>query len=117
MNIATMTAISNIIPAVRTALDRADVPVDVAQAPAVAAAVAREVAPILVHETNNEPWYQSRVTIGALLAFIGASYTLGLDFADGIPPTVEVLTAQAGIIVGSLVTLYGRWRAKKPIGA
>lgn len=79
--------------------------------------VLTEVAPIVAHATNNEPFYQSRVTIGAVIGLVGGLYTLGLDFADGTPPTVEAFTAQATVIGGAILTLYGRWIAKKPLGS
>ena len=105
-----------LLPAIKEVLAHPSVPVNAAQENAVAVAVTKEVAPILVNASNQEPWYQSRVTIGALLALVGAAYTLLLDFYTPPPPSVEVLTAQLGIIGGSVTTLYGRWVAKKPIG-
>lgn len=85
-----------------------------------AQAVARPAVEALVakidHATNNEPWFQSRVILGSAAALVGALYALGLDFADGTPPTVDAFTAQFGIIAGSITALYGRLVATKPIG-
>lgn len=92
--------------------------------PSDAAAVSQQVQaeiasdPVVQHVTNTEPWYQSRVTIGAivsivipLLGLIGIS----TDVIDADMLT-RVLTA-AGVVIGGLFTLYGRWVARKPLGA
>ncbi len=84
--------------------------------PEITAAVAKEVNSIVVNATNNEPWFQSRVTLGAIVTLVGGVYQLVLDFTDGTMPTADSLTAQLGIIAGAAVVLYGRWVARKPIG-
>lgn len=81
-------------------------------------AVAREVAPLVEHATNTEPWYLSRVTWGAVVA--GVSPLLGLVL--GAAPTLEEqsrlaeIGAAAGTILGAGLALYGRWLARRPIG-
>lgn len=88
-------------------------PADVAP---VTAAIADAVSPMVLSATNNEPWYQSRVTWGAL-----ASILLPLLGVLGV--TSDVLDADtfvaigmaAGSAVGGFITLYGRWRARKPL--
>ena len=80
----------------------------------IAKEVAKETAAVVINQTNNEPWYQSRVTLDALLALVGGVYSLGLDFADGSRPSVDSLTSQLTAIAGTV--LYGRWVAKKPLG-
>lgn len=92
-------------------LDRKDVS-------SVTAKVASEVVPVVLHATNNEPWYRSRVTWGALgsivlplLGFIGVSsdiVTLDEFVAGGLA---------VGTMISGAITLYGRWKAKRPIGA
>ncbi|GAB4068356.1 hypothetical protein KHC28_15610 [Ancylobacter sonchi] len=84
---------------------------ELSRQPAVRDALAR-----LDHRTNAEPWYQSRVTLGALVALVGGLYALALDIADGSPPSVEALTSQLTAILGAVTVLYGRWRARKPLG-
>jgi hypothetical protein len=79
--------------------------------------VTKEVAAVVINQTNQEPFYQSRVTIGAIMTLIGGTYALVLDFMDGVPPATDDLTAQATAIVGAAVVLYGRWVAKKPLGS
>ncbi|GAB4071793.1 hypothetical protein KHC28_00495 [Ancylobacter sonchi] len=88
-----------------------------ADATVIAKEVAKAATDTIINQTNNEPWYLSRVTLGALLALVGGAYSLGLDFADGTPPSVDSLTSQLTAIVGAGTVLYGRWVAKKPIGA
>ncbi|GAB4072805.1 hypothetical protein KHC28_00820 [Ancylobacter sonchi] len=83
----------------------------------IAKEVARAATDTIINQTNNEPWYLSRVTLGALLALVGGIYSLGLDFADGAPPSVDSLTSQLTAIVGAGTVLYGRWVARKPLGA
>lgn len=81
-------------------------------------AVESKVAPIVAHVTNSEPWYQSRVTLGAILA--AAAGVLGL-FGYAFPSEVQgkvidLIIALAPIIGGGFA-LYGRWAAKKPLGS
>lgn len=95
-------------------------PLTTSLAPAVTAAVAAEVAPVLINATNSEPWYQSRVTWGVILAAAG---TLAKPFIGDLPidesQTADIVAALAtlGQVVGFVLTLYGRWKAKKPIGS
>ncbi len=70
----------------------------------------------IINATNAEPFYQSRVTIGAIMTLMGGSYSLVLDFMDGVPPGVDDLTGQLTAIIGAAVVLYGRWVATKPFG-
>lgn len=86
----------------------------------VQAEVIAEVAsdPRAQHVTNSEPWYRSRVTIGALISM--AVPLLGL--VGVATDTIDIETATsvvvaAGTVIGGLVTLYGRWAARRPIGA
>jgi hypothetical protein len=81
--------------------------------------VAREVAAdrAVQHVTNTEPWYQSRVTVGALISAL--ALCLGAAGVALAPEERELLVAIAlglGGLVGPTTTLYGRWRARQPIG-
>ena len=109
----TTSAVEDVLNKVAKASDNTLAKRDV---PEITAAVAKEVNSIVVNATNNEPWYQSRVTIGAFITLIGATYALVLDFTDGTIPNVDALTAQLGTIAGAVTVLYGRWVARKPIG-
>lgn len=85
----------------------------------VAAKVATQVVPVVLNATNNEPWYQSRVTWGVILA---AFFTILKPFTGTLPiseeQTADIVNAlaTAGQVVGFGLTLYGRWKAKRPIG-
>lgn len=96
----------------RLSLQRADVP-------RVAAGVIQAVAPLVQHATNAEPWYQSRVTWGVIVAGVS---TIAKPLVGELPisaeQTVDIVNAlaTAGQAFGFGLTLYGRWRAKRPIG-
>ena len=73
--------------------------------------------PAVQHTTNTEPWYQSRVTIGALISMLAMA--LGAAGVTVAPEERELLIAIAlglGALVGPMTTLHGRWRARRPIG-
>ncbi|WP_336800479.1 hypothetical protein [Kaistia sp. MMO-174] len=86
---------------------------------AVTKAVVQEVAkdPAIQHMTNTEPWYQSRVTWGALVAIASGLFAIGgraLPVEDqGTLVNIAVAVASA---IGGAITLYGRWAARKPLG-
>lgn len=70
---------------------------------------------IMVNQTNSEPWYKSRVTLGAVGAILGAIGGIATAIANGATdPAVYI--SQISVIAMSVVTLYGRWVAKKAIG-
>lgn len=84
--------------------------------PIVDAVASKVTAPIL-HVTNNEPWYQSRVTWGAIVSIgTGLLGAVGVatDWLDA--ETAIALGMGLGSVIGGAVTLYGRWKARKPIG-
>lgn len=111
------TAMQIVLPVILKELLKPGTPVDDYDAPLVAQKAAEAVAPLLVNQANAEPWYQSRVTWGALVS-IGTGLATLAGFAIG-PDDVEqimVIGTAGGTLVGGLLTLYGRWKAKKPIG-
>ncbi len=119
MSTATRTAIEILRPAMAAAAAKAAQQsdgFDLRDTAQITADITKEVAAVAVNQANLEPWYQSRVTIGALITLVSGLYALGLDFADGTPPAVDSLTAQLGAIVGAATVLYGRWIARKPLG-
>lgn len=92
--------------------------------PALTKAVEKELAPVIEHLTNQEPWYQSRVTIGALVAVLAglggiAGYSIDAEdqrfWVENISQGIQLVTAIVGLI-GGAVAWWGRWRAKKPLG-
>lgn len=92
------------------------VPVEAPAKSVVKVEVAKELQPVLEHLTNNEPWYQSRVTWGAIFAILGGIATIGTAAANG-ETSLEVYSPAGMSILGGFGTLYGRWAARKPIGA
>lgn len=79
--------------------------------------VLTEVAPIVAHATNSEPWYKSRVTLGAILAAAaGVLGVFGYAFPSEVQGKIIDLVISLGPVIGGALTLYGRWVAKKPIG-
>lgn len=109
---------TNIATAVINAVSDPKVLADVSAAPAIVEAVTKQIAPEIISATNNEPWFRSRVTWGAI-----ASIVLPILGAFGV--TADIIDADqfaaiglaAGTVAGGLLTLYGRWKARKPIGA
>lgn len=95
------------------------VPVDHTNASAaevvVERAVRRELEPVIEHVTNQEPWYQSRVTLGAAASILSGVAGLA-GFAIGADDLVTILT-MVGPVLGGAFALYGRWKARKPLGA
>lgn len=81
-------------------------------------AVVQRVAPVILHATNNEPWYKSRVTWGAIgaiaLPLLGA-FGVGTDVIDA--DQFVAIGLALGTAASGVLTLYGRWKARKPIGS
>lgn len=79
--------------------------------------VLSEVGPIVANATNSEPWYRSRVTLGALLAAVaGVLGIFGFSLAPEDQSKILDLIVAIGPVVGGALALYGRWVAKKPLG-
>ncbi|MDR6954105.1 hypothetical protein J2X65_003473 [Ancylobacter sp. 3268] len=78
--------------------------------------IVKEVSAVVINQTNNEPWFLSRVTLFAIGGILTTLYTAGLDFSDGTPPTVEAFSGYLAAIGTQFGVLYGRWVAKKPLG-
>lgn len=78
--------------------------------------ITKDVAAVVVNQTNQEPWYQSTVTIGALVTLVGGGYNLVWEIAVNGPPAPAAFTALATPLIGAAVTLYGRWWQRKAIG-
>lgn len=101
-------------------ISRNDVAADPSAARPIINAVTNAVVPSVLHATNAEPWYQSRVTWGAILA--GAAAVLGIfGKADLLPAEMQGKiidgVVAAGPLIGVGVVLYGRFIAKKPLGS
>jgi hypothetical protein len=104
--------------AIDRVVSRPDVPVERPSATAIKEAIIEEASemPEIKHLTNTEPWYQSRVTLGALGTVVGSlwgCYLIYLESGLNITLMWPLLTTAGG----AAVTLWGRWVAKKPLGA
>lgn len=112
-----------IINEVVKAIKHKDVPLN-SPAPVVAAeeisnAVVTRIAAIPEAQmvTNTEPWYKSRVTLGAIVSIIAsalavAGFQLTPEDMEGIVSSVLALISA----LGGIYALYGRWKARVPIG-
>ena len=111
-------AVETLAPIILKELLKGDAPVHPNNAQEVAKRAAEAAAPVLVNATNSEPWYQSRVTWGALVSIgTGLATLFGFVIAPEDAEVILAVGAAGGTVVGGLVTLWGRWKAKKPIGA
>lgn len=106
-----------ILPEIIKVLKQQDVPVAPHNVGKVADAVAARIAPQMVHEANAEPWYQSRVTIGALVSIgTGVLALSGIFLTPEDTALIVSMATSIGAVAAGALTLYGRWKAKKPIG-
>jgi hypothetical protein len=81
----------------------------------VAAEVSKELDSRLKHTANQEPFYKSRVTIGALGSiFSGIAILLTSIGSGSFDPTQLGLAVTS--ILGGVFAIYGRWVAVKPLG-
>lgn len=85
--------------------------------PAIEQAAREEIAPIIEHLTNNEPWYRSNVTWGAIFSITGGITTIGTLWVNGVPLSFEAYGTPAMAVWGGGQALFGRWIARRPIGA
>ena len=86
-----------------------NVPVENRNAPAVADAIAREVAPVIRNATNAEPLHQSRVFLGSMSALIGAAIVI-VDQLTKRQIDPVTLGPAIAVILGAGLSLYGRLR-------
>lgn len=83
----------------------------------IADAVAAKVVPVVVNATNQEPWYQSNVTMGALTVI---AFRLLAHFGYAVPqelhgPILDALIAFGPYIAAGWV-IAGRWLFRLPLG-
>jgi len=86
--------------------------------------VAKAIDPMLTNMTNQEPWYQSRVTWGAIITVLAAAggvwgWSFPPEMQGKVIETIVTLSPLLAGAVGGAFTLYGRWiaRTSKPLGA
>jgi hypothetical protein len=83
--------------------------------------IAEAVHPVIAHATNNEPWYQSRVTLGSIAVLVamaagGLGYSIEPETQGKVIDAIIQVAPLVVAALGGAFSLYGRWVAKKPIG-
>ncbi|MDW9447219.1 hypothetical protein GOA58_05895 [Sinorhizobium meliloti] len=117
MNEAQKKLENKIAAAVITTVGDPAVPAQPAAAGPIIDAVTNRIAPEIIAATNNEPWWQSRVTLGAILAAAaGVLGIFGYAFPAEVQGKVIELIIALGPVIGGAIALYGRWAARRPIG-
>jgi hypothetical protein len=76
----------------------------------------KEIEARVEHVTNTEPAYQSRVTIGSVLAIVSAAVSILQMLTDNRINSWEDYSPHIGVVAGAAFALYGRWVAQKPLG-
>lgn len=113
---------AGIAAAVARVAENPALPITPAEGPTVAKAVLDKLAadPIVINGTNSEPWYQSRVAWGSIVAI--AAPLVGLiirqDIDAGTQSQLVTILTAAGGAVGGAYALYARLagKGKAPIG-
>ena len=110
-----------VLGAVDCALGRLAARSDNALTPEVLPDIAAEIAadPAVLHATNAEPWYASRVTWGAIIAALAPILGLALGRTVGAADQAALteIVSAGGSLLGAALALYGRWVARVPIGS
>ncbi|WP_040879029.1 hypothetical protein [Kaistia granuli] len=105
--------------AVARMVGRPDNPLTAEMAPTITRAIVEEIAadPAVRHAANAEPWYQSRVTWGAIIGATAPVLGLGLGHAPspGDQASLVEIAVAVGSLTGAGLALYGRWRARTPL--
>jgi hypothetical protein len=69
----------------------------------------------ILHSTNNEPWFKSRVVWGQIITVAGlVASAAGVNMGA---TTQEILISLGMTLSGPAIALWGRYVAKKPIGS
>lgn len=105
--------------AVNRMAGRSDNPLTIEMAPRITREIIEQIAadPAVRHAANNEPWYQSRVTWGAIIAALAPilGLLLGHSVTAADQASLGEIAVALGTLAGSGFALYGRWRARGPI--
>lgn len=65
--------------------------------------------------SNNEPWWQSWVTVGSIAPILAGMFSEVALIKSGVWDA-ELHAAAIVPVIGGFTALYGRWIARKPIG-
>ncbi len=72
--------------------------------------------PEVQHATNAEPWYRSNVTLGSIQAILAGAAAIAGALKGG-QIDLAVIGPALWSMFGAAQALYGRWKARRPIGA
>ncbi len=120
MNSTEQQIFGQIFDVVRSTVEKPSVPVASGAENDVAKAVTEKVAPIIVNATNSEPWYKSRVMLGALVSIVASLLGLfGIVLDEDTRQQIVVLIPVIISTGGAIYALYGRivGATKKPLGS
>lgn len=77
-------------------------------------AVVKETAAVLTNQTNQEPWYKSTIIVTQYVTLIASLLGLfGIILEPELKEAIITAVLSIGAVVGPLVTLWARIRAKK----
>jgi uncharacterized protein YcfJ len=109
---------SKISTAVIETVQRSDVDASPNAIAPIVNAVTAKIAPQIINATNQEPWYQSNVTWGSIVAIASpiVGQIVGHQFTAEEQAMVTATITAAGAAIGGAWALWGRWVAKKPLG-
>jgi hypothetical protein len=110
--------VAGIADALRSAGVDPAVPLAKDAAPSVAKDLIERLAsdPAVVNATNSEPWYQSRVTLGAIGALISTAGGVGVLVQQGVTDVNAYIGPVTAFVFAGIV-LYGRLKGSlAPLG-
>lgn len=88
-----------------------------AAADAIKPEIVKEMTSVIMNQTNQEPWYQSVVTLSAYVGLATLVYGFGYDaIVNHTFPTPDEFPQRIGPLAGFVGVIYGRWFRAKPIG-
>lgn len=76
----------------------------------------QDVAQVVINQTNNEPWFQSKITLFSIGGVITASLGIVAMFAGQAEFDPVLLGTHITTIATFVGVLWGRWVARKPLG-
>lgn len=75
----------------------------------VADEVKTQLAPVIENQTNQEPWYKSRVTRGAAVVIVSTLAAIFKDYTDDGTVAFNDIYTYGSTIFGALYVIYGRF--------
>ncbi|MCZ4288021.1 hypothetical protein [Hoeflea alexandrii] len=67
--------------------------------------------------TDMKPWWQSKTLWGAIVAIASSVFGLaGLELGDADAETLTGLLTSLGVVLGGIIAIVGRLKAKSRIG-